>query len=144
MTRLRWWSIGAGAAVVVAVAFVFGLGLPRRSAFLAREAPNACALMAEGASPFGGASVCTPLGRRTPPLGNPDGQVFLLLETSTGPAAVRIDYTRTDSADYTATAVEIPTWEAPGISHDTAERIKEGINQRGGLKTTPWVVHGAA
>ncbi|GGM73456.1 hypothetical protein ACFFX1_47365 [Dactylosporangium sucinum] len=143
MKRLRWWSVVAVAAVVVAVASVFALDLPGRTAFLAREAPKACELMAQGASPFGGASVCTPLGRHTPPLGNPDGQVFLLLETSTGPAAVRIDYTDTGSGDYTATAVEVPTWEAPGISHDTAERIKEGINQRGGLKTVPWAVHGA-
>ncbi|GAA2642045.1 hypothetical protein GCM10010399_89910 [Dactylosporangium fulvum] len=143
MNRLRWWAGAAVATVVLAVVAVYALGIPRRSAFVAREAPKACDLVTRD-SPLGAVNGCTPLGRRTPPLGDPEGTVFLLLETERGPAAVRIDYSDTGRRPFTARAVEIPTWEAPGISHDTAERLKEAVNQRGGLQTRPWTVSGGA
>ncbi|UWZ34083.1 hypothetical protein Drose_22815 [Dactylosporangium roseum] len=143
MNRLRWWAGAAVATVVLAVVAVFALGVPRRSAFLAREAPKACDLVTRD-GPFGAVNVCTPLGRRTPPLGTPEGTAFLFLETERGPAVVRIDYSETGRQPFTARAVEIPAWEAPGISHDTAQRLKEAVNQRGGLRTQPWTVSGRA
>jgi hypothetical protein len=141
MNRLRWWVGVAVAAVVVAVLSLYALGFPQRSSFLAGEEPKACELIARD-SPFGSVTACTHLGRRTPVFAHPDGNVFLLLETDTGPAAVRIDYDDTTAGGrFVAHAVEVPTWEAPGISHETGERIKDAINQRGGLKTDDWAVH---
>jgi hypothetical protein len=138
MTALRWRLIAAAAIVVVCVVGVFAAAFPQRSAFLARQAPKACELFAP-ASPFGEVTSCIVLSRRTPPVADP-GHVFLLLETATGPAVVRIDYDGRDDAHVRATAVEVPTWESPGISHDTGERIKTGIDGRGGLKTAAWAV----
>ncbi|MEV8511844.1 hypothetical protein [Dactylosporangium sp. NPDC051484] len=141
MNRLGWAIGAAAAAVLVCVGGPFALGFPQRSAFLARQEPQACGLIARS-SPFGEVTSCIDLGRRTPPL-PADGQVFLLLETGTGTAVVRVDYSGTDDEKVRATAVEVPTWQAPGISHETGERIKTGIDGRGGLKTQPWAVHPA-
>jgi hypothetical protein len=142
MSRL-WWCCGVvGAAAVVAVLGVYALGLPQRSAFLAREEPNACGLVSNE-SPFGAVTACTRLGRRTPPFAHPDATVFLLLETDTGPAAVRIDYRNIRKPrGFTARAVEVPTYEAPGISHETGERIQTAVDQRGGLHTDGWTIGG--
>lgn len=144
MVRMRrlWISLAAAAAVaLVCVGGTYAVGFPQRSAFLARQEPRACGLVARS-SPFGEVTGCILLGRRTPPLSGP-GHVFLLLETGTGPAVVRVDYSGTDDNSYTAKAVEVPTWEAPGISHETGDRIKTGIDGRGGLKTAPWAVYPA-
>jgi hypothetical protein len=139
MNRLRWALVAAAAAVLVCVGGPFAATFPQRSSFLADQQPKACGLITRS-SPYGEVSGCIELGRRTPPLPGP-GHVFLLLETGTGPAVVRIDYTGTDDATFRATAVEVPTWESPGISHETSERLKTGIDGRGGLKATPWAVH---
>jgi hypothetical protein len=140
MNPLRWWLLGGvGALVVVCTLGVVAVGLPQRSSFLARQAPHACELAARD-SPFGEVTNCILLSRRTPPLSGP-GHVFLLLETGTGPTVLRLDYTGTDERDFKVSAVEVPTWESPGISHDTGERIKTGIDQRGGLKTSPWAIN---
>lgn len=139
MHRLRWVLVAGAAVVLVCGAGPFAVTFPQRSSFLARQEPRACGLIAQ-ASPFGGVSSCIDLGRRTPPLPAP-GHVFLLLETGTGPAVVRIDYAGTDDKDFRATAVEVPTWESPGISHETGDRLKTGIDGRGGLKSEPWAVY---
>ncbi|WP_432991268.1 hypothetical protein [Dactylosporangium sp. CA-233914] len=141
MNRLGWAAVAAGATVLVCVGGAFAVGFPQRSSFLARQERQACSLFAR-TSPFGEVSSCIDLGRRTPPISGP-GHVFLLVETTAGPSVVRIDYRGTDDATFTATAVEVPTNEAPGISHETSERLKTGIDGRGGLKTQPWAVHPA-
>jgi len=143
MNRLRWWVGVVVAAVVAVVGLVYAVGLPQRSSFLAREEPKACAL-ASGESPFGNVVSCLLLGRRTPPFAHPDGTVFVLLETDSGPAAVRIDYTGTRNGQrFVAHAVEVQPWAVPGISHETSERIKEAITARGGLHSNDWSVHRA-
>jgi hypothetical protein len=135
-------TLGVAAAVVlVCGGGPFALTFPQRSAFLARQEPQACGLVAR-TSPFGDVTNCIDLGRRTPPLPTA-GHVFLLLETTSGPAVVRVDYVGTGDETFRATAVEVPPWESPGISHDTAERLKTGTDGRGGLKTQPWAVHPA-
>ncbi|WP_432839220.1 hypothetical protein [Dactylosporangium sp. CA-092794] len=139
--RLRWALIITGAVLLVCVGGPFAATFPQRSAFLARQEPGACALVAR-TSPFGGVTGCIDLGRRTPPLYGA-GHVFLMLETGTGPAVVRLDYTGTDDESYHTTAVEVPTWEAPGVSHDTVVRLQTGIDGRGGLKARPWAVYPA-
>jgi hypothetical protein len=138
MNRLGWALSAAAATLLVCVGGLFAAEFPQRSSFLARHEPGACGLVARS-SPFGQVTSCIDLGRRTPPLPS-DGHVFLLLETATGPAVVRVDYSGTGDTTYHASAVEVPTWESPGISHDTDVRIKTGIDGRGGLKTQPWAV----
>ncbi|MEU7867617.1 hypothetical protein [Dactylosporangium sp. NPDC049140] len=139
MNRLGWAASAAAAVVLVCGGGPFAVGFPQRSSFLADQEPQACSLFARS-SPFGEVSSCIDLGRRTPPLSGP-GHVFLLLETVQGPTVVRIDYEGTGKETFTATAVEVPTYEAPGISHETGERLKTGIDSRGGLRTAPWKVH---
>ena len=141
MNRLGVTLGAAAAAVLVCGGGPFAVTFPQRSAFLARQEPHACELVARQ-SPFGEVSSCIDLGRRTPPL-PAAGHVFLLLETATGPAVVRVDYDGTDDQTFRASAVEVPTWESPGISHETGERLKTGTDGRGGLKTQPWTVHPA-
>jgi hypothetical protein len=148
MNRLWWWGGGVLGAVVVVTGYLVGTGFPARSDALAGRQPGACALVSGGASgtagqsgPFGAVTSCINLGRRTPPGGDPDGTVFVLVESDRGPVALRIEYTG-DGDAYRADAVEIPAYLAPGISGDTANRIRDGINQRGGLNATPWRVHG--
>jgi hypothetical protein len=137
MNRLGWAAATAAAVVLVCGGGPLAVGYPQRSSFLAGQEQQACALFARS-SPFGEVSSCIDLGRRTPLYG--EGHVFLLLETVQGPTVVRIDYDGTDKERFAATAVEVPTYESPGISHDTSERLKTGIDSRGGLKTTPWKV----
>ncbi|MEV6926320.1 hypothetical protein AB0M46_17735 [Dactylosporangium sp. NPDC051485] len=139
MNRLGWALSAAGAALVVCGGLPFAVTFPQRSSFLADQEPKACGLVARS-SPFGEVTSCIDLGRRTPPLPG-DGHVFLLLETAGGTAVVRVDYKGTDEKTFTASAVEVPSWESPGISHETSERMKTGIDGRGGLKTQPWQVH---
>lgn len=150
MKRLWWWC-GAvlGVAVVVAGSLV-ATGFPGRSDFLARQQPGACRLITGGAAPgttvqtapYGAITSCLVLGRRTDLSAAPDGAVFVLAETDHGVVALRIDY-RGTGAGFTADAVEVPQYRAPGISGDTANRIKDAVNQRGGLHTAPWQVHPA-
>jgi hypothetical protein len=141
MNRLGWAATSAAAVLLVCGGGVFAAGFPQRSSFLADQEKQACSLFARS-SPFGEVSSCIDLGRRTPPLSGP-GHVFLLLETAQGPTVVRIDYRGTDPQKFTASAVEVPTYESPGISHDTGERLKAGVDTRGGLKTAPWAVYPA-
>ncbi|WP_433047448.1 hypothetical protein [Dactylosporangium sp. CS-033363] len=141
MNRLGWTVTTAAAVVLVCGGGAFAVGFPQRSSFLADQERQACSLFAK-TSPFGEVNSCIDLGRRTPPISGP-GHVFLLLETVQGPTVVRIDYSGTDSEQFTATAVEVPTYESPGISHETSERLKTGIDSRGGLKTSPWKVYPA-
>ncbi|WP_433615899.1 hypothetical protein ACQP2P_13070 [Dactylosporangium sp. CA-139114] len=139
MNRLGWAVTAAAAVVLVCGGGPFAVGFPQRSSFLADQERQACSLFARS-SPFGEVTSCIDLGRRTPPISGP-GHVFLLLETAQGPAVVRIDYEGTDRQKFTASAVEVPTYESPGISHETGERLKTGIDSRGGLKTKPWAVY---
>jgi hypothetical protein len=139
MNRLGWAATSAAAVLLVCGGGVFATGFPQRSSFLADQEKQACSLFARS-SPFGEVTSCIDLGRRTPPITGP-GHVFLLLETAQGPTVVRIDYSGTDSEKFTATAVEVPTYESPGISHDTGERLKTSVDTRGGLKTAPWAVY---
>jgi hypothetical protein len=141
MNRLGWATATAAAVVLVCGGGPFAVGFPQRSSFLADQEKQACTLFAR-TSPFGEVTSCIDLGRRTPPVSGP-GHVFLLLETVQGPTVVRIDYSGTDKQKFTASAVEVPTYEAPGISHETGERLKTGTDSRGGLKSTPWKVHPA-
>ncbi|GAA3451901.1 hypothetical protein [Dactylosporangium matsuzakiense] len=139
MNRLGWAAVTAAAVVLVCGGGPFAVGFPQRSSFLADQEQQACALFAQS-SPYGQVSSCIDLGRRTPPLAGP-GHVFLLVETVQGPAVVRLDYKGTDRQKFTATAVEVPTFESPGISHETSERLKTGMDSRGGIKSAPWTVY---
>lgn len=146
MRRLWWWLGGVGGALIVVAGFLVATGFPGRSDALAARQPGTCALLAGGPAgttgqrtPYGAITSCLMLGRRTPPAGRPDGTVFVLVETDQGPVALRVEYNG-DGDAYTADAVEIPAWLAPGISADTGNRIKDGINQRGGVRAQPWRV----
>ena len=148
MNRLWWWLGGVVGVVVVVTGYLLATDFPGRSDALAAHQPGTCELLTGGpagttgqSTPFGAVTSCMMLGRRTPPGGDPDGTVFVVLETERGPVALRVEYNG-EGAAYTADAVEIPAYLAPGISGDLANRIKDGINQRGGLRAEPWRVHG--
>ncbi|GAA3207076.1 hypothetical protein ACFO1B_19585 [Dactylosporangium siamense] len=150
MNRLWWWSGGIVGVLVVVVGYLVATGFPGRSDALAARQPGTCALLTGGpegttgqSTPYGAITSCQMLGRRTTLSGDPDGTVFVMLETDRGPVTMRVEYNGEGDA-YTADAVEIPSWLAPGISGDTANRLKDGINQRGGLRAEPWRVHPAA
>ncbi|MEV4137795.1 hypothetical protein AB0J72_37180 [Dactylosporangium sp. NPDC049742] len=142
MNRLWWWCGGVVGAVVLVTGYLIATDFPARSDALAARQPGTCGLLTAGANaPYGVVASCMMLGRRTPPGGDPDGTVFVVLETDRGPVALRVEYNGEGDA-YTADAVEIPAYLAPGISGDLGNRIKDGINQRGGLRAEPWRVHG--
>jgi hypothetical protein len=146
MKRLWWWCGGVAGVLVVVVGYLVATGFPGRSDALAARQSGTCALLTGGAegttgrsTPYGAVTSCMMLGRRTTLAGDPDGTVFVVLETDRGPVALRVEYTGEGDA-YTADAVEIQPYLAPGISADLGNRIKDGINQRGGLRGEPWRV----
>ncbi|WP_326999991.1 hypothetical protein OHA72_33285 [Dactylosporangium sp. NBC_01737] len=147
MNRLWWWCGGVAGVLVVVVGYLVATGFPGRSDALAARQPGTCTLLTGGPegttagnSPYGAVTSCMMLGRRTTLAGDPDGTVFVVLETDRGPVALRVEYTGGGDA-YTADAIEIPPYLAPGISADLGNRIKDGINQRGGQRAEPWRVH---
>ncbi|MET7424757.1 hypothetical protein [Dactylosporangium sp. NPDC005555] len=149
MNRLWWWCGGIVGVLVVVTGYLVATGFPGRSDALAARQPGTCTLLTGGpagttaqGTPYGAVTSCINLGRRTTLAGDPDGTVFVMLETDRGPVALRVEYTG-DGDAFTADAVEIPPYLAPGISGDTSNRIKDGMNQRGGLNVTPWRVHPA-
>ena len=146
MKRL-WWCGGLIGVVVVVVGYLVATGFPGRSDALAARQPGTCALLTGGpagttaqSTPYGAINSCMMLGRRTTLSGDPDGTVFVVVETDRGPVALRVEYDG-DGDAYTADAVEIQPYLAPGISADLGNRIKDGINQRGGRRAEPWRVH---
>lgn len=147
MKRHWWWLGGVAGVLVVVVGYLVATGFPARSDALAGRQAGTCALLTGGppgttaqGTPFGAITSCMMLGRRTTLSGDPDGTVFVVVETDRGPVALRVEYNG-DGDAYTADAVEIPPYLAPGISADTGNRIKDGVNQRGGLRPEPWRVH---
>jgi hypothetical protein len=147
MKPLWWWCGGVVGALVLATGSLVATGFPGRSDALAARQPGTCALLTGGpagttarSTPYGAIASCMMLGRRTPLTGDPDGTVFVVLETDQGPVALRVEYTG-DGDAYTADAVETPAYLAPGISSDLGKRITDGITQRGGLRAEPWRVH---
>jgi hypothetical protein len=147
MNRLWWWCGGVAGVLVVVVGYLVATGFPGRSDALAARQSGTCALLAGGpqgttgrGTPYGAVMSCMMLGRRTTLAGDPDGTVFVVLETDQGPVALRVEYTGGGDA-YTADAVEIQPYLAPGISAELGNRIKDGINQRGGTRGEPWRVH---
>lgn len=147
MRRLWWWLGGVAGVLVVVVGYLVATGFPARSDTLAERQAGTCALLTGGApgttaqgTPYGAVTSCMMLGRRTTLSGDPDGTVFVVVETDRGPVALRVEYDGAGDG-YTADAVEIRPYLAPGISADTGNRIKDGINQRGGVRTEPWRVH---
>jgi hypothetical protein len=149
MNRLWWWSGGIVGVLVVVVGYLVATGFPGRSDALAVRQPGTCALLTGGpegttgrSTPYGAITSCQMLGRRTTLSGDPDGTVFVMLETDQGPVTLRVEYDG-DGDAYTADAIEIPSWLAPGISGDTANRLKEAITKRGGMRAEPWRVRPA-
>jgi hypothetical protein len=147
MKRLWWWCGGAAVVLVVVVGYLVATGFPGRSDALAARQAGTCTLLTGGpdgttarSTPYGTVTSCMMLGRRTTLSGDPDGTVFVVVETDRGPVAFRVEYDG-DGEAYTADAVEIQPALAPGISAELGNRIKDGINQRGGLRAERWRVH---
>jgi hypothetical protein len=91
--------------------------------------------------PYGAVYQCRAVGSGAPFFGDVDVSVTLLLETDAGPVLVRLDYQNLDAGrQYGAAATEIAPAGA-GLSADDEERVNRAIRQRGGLQSTPWIVH---
>jgi hypothetical protein len=133
--------------VGVLAAFAITLSEHRRALsgrFGCRDVPMAPAVTPESTAflwPYGAVYECRALGWPAPLFGDADLSVTLLLSTDAGPVLVRLDYTNLDAGrQYGAAATEI----APGgadLPADEIERINRGIQARGGLQPTPWIVH---
>ena len=150
MNRLWWWCGGVIGVLVVVVGYLVATGFPGRSDALAARQSGTCALLTAG--PAGTTAQSTPYrrdhllhdaGPAHHAVRRPGRHRVRDPGDRPGPVTLRVEYDGAGDA-YTADAIEIPSWLAPGISGDTANRLKDGINQRGGMRAEPWRVHPVA
>lgn len=91
--------------------------------------------------PYGVVSSCHRLKARPDHFGHTDGYVDVLLETTSGPVALRIVYSRLDMArQYVASSTEISPDDA-GLGSADAHRLQAAIDARGGLWSGTWTLH---
>jgi len=91
--------------------------------------------------PYGTVTSCRELRRTGYWFAGGKTSVYLLLETGSGPVAVRVDYLYTGSGRaFTAVAVELPADRAPLNATDT-RRVEAATAARGGVRTQSWTLH---
>jgi hypothetical protein len=142
--RLRFWLVPV-VALTALVVLILGARYEERSSFVNRASTGLCGLLIRGwnpPSPYGAITACRTLDRHIPLFGKVDGNLYLLLQTASGSAAIRIDYSAMElGSHYRAEAFELDAAHTPGLSQAEKQRLRHDVDARGGLRPTPWIIH---
>lgn len=115
-----------------------------RSNFVEARSNDVCAIvpvaltLPDSLKPYGDVSSCRFLSRRTHIFGDTDSDIHVLLNTSVGMVALRIDYRNTNAGrQHTAVAWEIAASDVPSLSPQEVEALRDAIEKRGGISKNP-------
>jgi hypothetical protein len=148
-TRVRMRTVLVAGLVALVVGgletLVLATRYVQRSHFLTQVTTGICerdGRVGDDPSPYGPITSCRVVDRDIHLFGGVDASIYLLLQTATGSAAIRIDYRDMQAGShYNAEAHEVGAAQAPSLSSRTRQRLRQDIDVRGGVKTPAWVIH---
>jgi hypothetical protein len=91
--------------------------------------------------PYGQVESCRSLKERGHLLGDADATAYVLLQTSTGRVALKIDYSDLSKGrQYVAKAAELTPEQAPSLTEAEKQDLARDIRSRGGARNGTWTL----
>lgn len=92
--------------------------------------------------PYGDVRSCRLLDRKGHVVGSVDVTAYVLLDTSSGEVALKIDYSNVDfGRQYVSKASEVGADDARGLNSNQRRTLEHDIAARGGVRPQPLTLH---